>query len=165
MAGGFFGAKFLENAKKIKELYEAFGFAMSTEVVVGITDETNSSRENGITNAELLYLHENGVPSHNIPPRPVLKPAIAQDGVRENIQSLMKQGLKEAFLHANKAGAEQYYHKAGMIGRDAAKKYITAGTNLAPNAESTIRRKGSSVPLIDKASMLNSITYAVRKKR
>jgi len=52
-----------------------------------------------------------------------------------------------------------------MIGRDACKNYIKAGNNLAPNAPSTIAQKGSSKPLIDTGSMLNSITYAVRKKR
>lgn len=36
---------------------------------------------------------------------------------------------------------------------------------FAPNAPSTIRKKGSSHPLIDTGTMRQSVTYVVRKKR
>lgn len=153
---------FKENGQQILNLMKGWKFFMENEVVVGITAETNSSR-GSISNAELLYLHECGVPSHNIPPRPVLKPAIAQSGVKENIQAMMKNAAKEALVFGSEEKAAQCFHKAGMIGRDACKGWITGG-HLAPNAPSTIRRKGSSTPLVDTGSLLGSITYAVRKK-
>ena len=158
-------AKFTQNVKQIKNLIDGFAFIRKMEVVVGIPEESDVARENGVTNSQLLYLHENGVPSHNIPPRPVLKPAIAQEGVKEKIQSLMKDGMKEAMLHGDVERARMCYEKAGMIGRDACKKYIQDGSHLAPNAPSTIAKKGSSLPLVDTGSMLNSITYAVRRKK
>ena len=83
----------------------------------------------------------------------------------EEIKKLMKDGMKQAMIHGNIGAAEQCYHKAGMVGRDACKNYITDGTHLAPNAPETIARKGSDLPLVDTASMLNSITYAVRRKK
>jgi hypothetical protein len=156
--------QFKEKAKQIKALYQGFQFVRKTEVVVGITEESDCARENGITNAQLLYLHENGVPSHNIPPRPVLKPAIAKAENSQRIAKLMRDGMKAAMVDGNLDAARQCYEKAGMLGRDACKNYIREGSNLAPNAPQTIARKGSSTPLIDTASMLNSITYAVRKK-
>ena len=163
--------------KKIKNLIAGFNFANHTEVVVGIPEDSNVTRENGITNSQLLYIHEHGVPSHNIPPRPVLIPAIAQEEAREKIMDEMKTGLKSALVWGNVQEAEKCYHKAGMLGRDACKDYIVSGDKLAPNAPSTIARKLAKTPkgrpknpedvkpLIDTASMLNSITYAVRKKR
>jgi len=159
------GVSIKENFKLIKQMYAAFKFIRETEVYVGITEETDVARENGMTNSSLLYLHENGVPSHNIPPRPVLQPALAQKDVKKKMHQVMRKGMAEAFIHGDLESCEIAYEKAGMIGRDAVKKYITEGTNLAPNAPETIRRKGSSTPLIDTSSMLNSITYAVRKKR
>ena len=70
----------------------------------------------------------------------------------------------DAIVKGDTMSAEKEMNKAGMIGRDACKKYITDGTHLAPNAPATIARKGSSTPLIDTGALLNSITYEVRKK-
>ena len=152
-------------ANQIKKMIAGFNYVVSTEVIVGITDETDVARENGLTNSQLLYLHENGVPSHNIPPRPVIKPALKQDEVKGKMKSLLRQGMVAAIVHGDLEKAEQCYEKAGMLGRDACKDYITSGDKLAPNSPITIARKGSSTPLIDTASMLNSITYAVRRKK
>ena len=172
-AGKFIAAEYTENAQLIWNLIQGWKFFLENEVVVGITEETNVGRENGMTNASLLYLHENGVPSHNIPPRPVLIPAVNQDGVREQIETLMLDAAQAALADGDRKTAEANFEKAGMLGRDACKNYIADGGNLAPNAPSTIRKKmakgkngrGKPVPLIDTASMFNSITYAVRKKR
>lgn len=157
-------AEFKENAQLIINLIKGFEFVRKMEVVVGITEESNAARENGMTNSQLLYMHENGVPSHNIPPRPVLKPAISEDGTREKIEQLMKEGMESAIVRGDVEKARQDYEKAGMVGRDACRAYILA-SKVAPNAESTIRRKHSSIPLVDKASMLGSINYAVRRKK
>lgn len=124
------------------------------EVVVGAEGE----------HSDLLYLHEAGVPSRNIPPRPVLQPALGQKDVKKSMGRCMRQAMFDAIVKGDTRGAEKEMNKAGMIGRDACKKYITDGTHLAPNAPSTIARKGSSTPLIDTGALLNSITYEVRRK-
>jgi len=153
---------FKENGRTIYNLIQGWMFFLHTEVVVGITEESNSAR-GSINNAELLYLHECGVPSHNIPSRPVLKPAIAQDAVKEQIEKLMRDAAEEALVHGDWHKAEQCFEKAGMVGRDACKSYIAGGVP-PPNAPSTIAKKGSSLPLVDTGSMMGSITYAVRRK-
>lgn len=162
---GAAGVTIKENAKLIKNLIEGFNYIAHTEVVVGITEESNAAKENGVTNSQLLYLHENGVPSHNIPPRPVLRPAIGQEDVRGKISKMMRDGFVAALVQGNTDACAQCFDKAGMVGRDACKNYIASGDKLAPNAPSTVARKGSSKPLIDTASMMNSITYAVRRKK
>lgn len=154
-----------ESTKKIKNLISGYNYIANNEVVVGITEESNAAREDGVTNSQLLYLHEHGIPSHNVVPRPVLVPAISQDEVRDKISLMMKEGMKAALIDGSKDRAEVCFNKAGMLGRDACKNYITSGDKLAPNKESTIARKGSSLPLVDTGSMLGSITYAVRRKK
>lgn len=154
-----------ESAKKIKNLIEGFNYIANNEVVVGITEESNAAREDGITNSQLLYLHEHGIPSHNVVPRPVLVPAISQEEVREKISLMMKEGFQAALIDGSKDRAEASFEKAGMLGRDACKNYITSGDKLTQNKESTVAKKGSSLPLVDTGSMLGSITYAVRRKK
>ena len=154
-----------ESAKTIKNLIDGWNFFLNHEVVVGITEETNGARKDGEGNAALLYKNEKGSPIDHIPARPVLKPAIAQPQVQEKISTLFRDAAEAALVFGNREKCEQCFEKAGMIGRDACKKYITDGTNLAPNAPLTILRKGSSKPLIDTGSMLNAITYAVRRKK
>lgn len=155
--------QYKESAETIWNLILGWKFFLEHEVVVGITEETNAGRENGFNNAGLLYMHENGVPSHNIPPRPVLQPAIAQPKVKEQIETLMMDAARSALVDGDVENAKACCEKAGMIGRDACKNYILGG-NLAPNSPRTIAIKGSSTPLVDTGSLLQSITYAVRKK-
>lgn len=163
-AGQFIKGQYKENVETIFHLIQGWKFFMETEVVVGIPEETNTGREHGMTNSSLLYLHEQGVPSHNIPPRPVLEPAIGQDDVKEKIEILMREAIEAALVEGDVEKAKENYEKAGMIGRDACKDYILSGA-LAPNAPSTIAKKGSSTPLVDTGSMLGSISYAVRRKK
>lgn len=153
-----------ENAEAIKNLIQGWNYFMNHEVVVGITMESNSARGDAPSNAELLYIHDKGSPIRGIPPRPVLQPALAQEETRSQIQTLMKEGAVEAIVKGNREACAQKFEKAGMIGRDACKKYILESGHFAPLKPATVARKGSSRPLIDTGSMLNSITYAVRRK-
>jgi len=139
---------------RIVNMVKGAVYLATHEVVVGAEGE----------HSDLLYLHEAGVPSRNIPPRPVLKPALGQKEVKKTMSGCMRQAMFDAIVKGDTKKAEQELNKAGMAGRDACKKYITDGTHLAPNAPSTIAKKGSSVPLIDTGALLNSITYEVRKK-
>ena len=172
MAGSCIQKDYKQAAETVWNLILAWKYFAETEVVVGIPEEFNVGREGGLTNSALLYLHENGVPSHNIPPRPVLEPALMQDDVKEKIELLMREGAEAALVNGDLETCKQNYEKAGMIGRDACRGWITAGTNLAPNAPSTYARKkkkgdngkGEPIPLVDTGSMLGSINYAVRKK-
>ncbi len=146
--------KVKQNFEAIKNIITGIRFFRHYEVVVGAK---------GGRNASLLYMHEAGVPSRNIPARPVIKPALAEADTAWQMRMLMIDAALAVFLEGDKDAALASFEKAGMVGRDACKAYITSG-KLAPNAPSTIRRKGSSNPLIDTGAMYNSITYEVRRK-
>lgn len=66
-------------------------------------------------------------------------------------------------IYENKLTANQALARLGTIGQKDIKE--TINNNVPPpNAESTIRKKGSSKTLIDTGAMLESIEYAVVQK-
>lgn len=155
------GVEIKETGKMLLTLIQGFDFIRHTNVYVGIPQENNGSH-GSVTNAELLYIHTNGSPVHNIPPRPTIEPAIAKPDTAKAIQDQLVSGIKQAIM-GNLNGAEASYHKAGMIGATAAQAMFGSG-ELAPNAPSTIAKKGSSAPLIDTGALRAAVTYVVRKE-
>ena len=170
-AGTFITGQYKEAAEEVWGLIQGWKFFLENEVVVGIPEETNVS-EGPFTSAGLLYLHEQGVPSRNIPPRPVLHPALEQEDVQEKIEDLMKTAAEAALVGGDMEKAKNCFEKAGMVGRDACREWITGG-HVAPNAPSTIARKkakgdnkkGEPIALIDTGAMFGALSYAVRRKK
>ena len=155
-------ATFKEAGQKIGNLIKGVNFIIQTEVVVGIPKEANTGR-GLVTNAELMYIHENGSPANNIPPRPALKLGLSDETARNQIRQMLLTGMRTA-LTGNVSKAQTFYEKAGMVGASSVKKIFGQSPPLAPNKPATIARKGSSKPLIDTGALQSSITYAVRKK-
>ena len=113
-----------------------------------------------IENAQLLFIHTKGSMRRRIPPRPVVEPAILANFDRRIEPELRDAAV--ARLAGNVIKATAGLKRAGMAGQSAAKIWFTDPRNgWAPNAPSTIRRKGSSRPLIDTAQMRNSLTYVL----
>ena len=67
----------------------------------------------------------------------------------------------KAITDDNPAAAERALNRAGIIAVNAAKRKFGTG-ELAPNAPSTIKKKGSDAPLIDKSLLRRSLTQVVR---
>jgi hypothetical protein len=112
-----------------------------------------------INNAQLMYLVSNGSPLRRQPPRPVIEPAITDP---ENLKMITDELQKaaEASLDGKPDEVTKYMKRAGLLASTLCKKWFTDPKNRwAPNAPSTIRRKGSSRPNIDTSSMRNAITY------
>lgn len=133
------------------------------EVYVGIPAEKSSRPgQGGINNAELLYIHTHGSPIRNIPPRPVLQPAIEAN--KEAIGKQFATASREA-LKGNVMGAENGLEKAGMVAQNVARAWFeNPGNGWASNSPRTIARKKSDRPLIDTGEMRKAITYVVRFK-
>ena len=129
-----------------------------SDVLVGVPASTTDRKEDQITNAGLLFLHTHGSPINNIPARPTLEPAITEN------QALISPQLakaSQAIMDNKPAEAEKYLMRAGTIAANAAKRKF-GSAELAPNAPSTIARKGSDKPLIDTGSLRRSIVAVVR---
>lgn len=151
----------------------AAGRDARTKQLLDMAGKTNSkkkkarlkkSAEKDINNAELLFIQENGSPINKIPPRPLLKPAIEADGNRQAIAHEISASVKSQ-LDGDKEGAEKNMLRASIAGQNAARKWFTDGrNNWAPNAPSTVKRKGSDRPLIDTGALRASIVGVVREE-
>ena len=128
-------------------------------------EEMQSNIEKGMkySKAHSLYLKEHGSPLLNIPPRPVLEPAI------ENSKEIIAQQLKEvsvSALNMNISETEANLHKVGMLAQSAAQNWFeNPKNNWVPNAKSTIKKKGSNIPLVDTNELRKSITYVLRDRK
>ncbi len=151
-----------ETDKQLQAVQKSIKELKKIDVLVGIPQEEAGREQNDITNAELLYIHTNGSPANNIPPRPIVEPAI-QDS-KEEIGTLLKEAILKA-LEGDTDGAMAGMERAGTQGENAVKGWFTnPKNNWAENAESTKKRKGSSKPLIDTGQLRKSITHVVKKK-
>ena len=127
-------------------------------VKVGIVG-SNASQDHGdsgLSNADIWIIHELGAPDANIPARAPLRTTFEQK--LDELKG-MQYKLAKALLN-DKMDVHRAFNILGAWGAAAIKATIKAGLP-PPNAASTIRRKGSSVPLIDTGQLINAVTWAV----
>ncbi len=111
-----------------------------------------------------LYIHSYGSPLWQIPPRPIIEPAIEDKQNRRVIEKELELAAKAA-LDGKKEEVRKHLQRAGMIAQNVVRGWFTNPRNhWAPNAPSTIKRKGSSQPNIDTGDLRKSITYVVETK-
>jgi hypothetical protein len=104
--------------------------------------------------AEIGAIHEFGAPGAGIPRRSWLSTAL-----EKNVRSL--RGLKTRLLNSIYEGKRSAVQALGLLGQvheDQVKANIVDG-EFAPLKPETIRRKGSSKPLIDTAQMRQSVRH------
>lgn len=119
------------------------------------------NRKMGYKSALALYLHSKGSPLWQTPPRPIIEPAIEAKGNKEQLEEELKLAAKAA-LNGQDAEAVRHMRAAGMMAQNMVRAWFTdPRNNWAPNAPSTIRRKGSSQPNIDTAELRKAITYVL----
>lgn len=110
----------------------------------------------GITNAELMFIHENGSPLHHLPARPVLKMTIKYGNTL--IKSVMQKALK-AYVEVGEQGLEKELNKMCVRMENYAREIIYSNDGrLAPNAPSVAARKKGNHPLFDTGQLARSIT-------
>lgn len=131
------------------------------DVLVGVPEASSNRKDsNEVTNAELVYMHTHGSPLWNLPPRPIIEPAIEAN--KEEIGGLLREALTNAL---DGRPFEVALKKAGMKGQNVVRAWFVDPRNgWAPNSPVTIARKGSERPLIDTGEMRKAITYIVRDK-
>ena len=106
-----------------------------------------------------LYIHTFGSPLYQVPPRPIVEPAIKAN--MKKLEGEFKLAAK-AGLAGNKAQVQTHLRRAGMMAQNFVRAWFTDPRNhWAKNAPSTIRPKKSSRPLIDTGDLRKSMTYIV----
>lgn len=113
----------------------------------------------GVNNAELMFIHENGSPLHNIPARPVLQMTIEWANKSKLIENTLDKCIK---LFAYKHDVKQIdaeMDKLCIKLQNYARKIIYANDGrLAPNSPSVAKRKKGNHPLFDTGQLARSIT-------
>lgn len=157
-------------------------------VCVGIPEEENTMHD-GIANAELLYIHTNGIRDvsmrramqHDLESMPYSKahelyvhengsplwhapPRPVLEPALDNNKEQMAELMKDAAIVALEGGnITPELETIGMQGQNIARDWFTNPANKwAPNSQDTIKRKGSDKPLIDSGEMRKAITYIVK---
>lgn len=160
---------------KTADLMRAIQELVKKDVLVGVPSDTTGRKDEGITNAMLGYIHENGSPANNIPARPHLVPAVRESS--KELAGFMREAADAAFKQKPK-GVIAAFKKAGLTAQNNVRMKITEG--IDPQlAEATIaarQRKGrkskggkvgddsSVTPLVDTGQYRKSITYVIRDK-
>lgn len=125
------------------------------EVRVGF-QHGKATEEDGTDVCDVAAWNELG--TVNMPSRPFLRKSVDEN-----------EGKINSFLQSKKddlvsgVSAEQVLKEIGLFQKDLIQEKITNGS-FAPNAESTVKKKGSSKPLIDTGRMRQSVNYEIKKK-
>ncbi len=127
-------------------------------VKAGVLGDGGARPEGHLSNSQLASIHEYGL--GNVPARPWIGPPF-----RLKRDEYFK-FLADAYQKALKAGKPSEVEKAlGLLGLKMTadiKKYVTEGEGVPPPLKAaTIKRKGSSRPLVDTGELLNSVQFQV----
>lgn len=141
--------RFIENAKKVGGHVEVGWLGNQSHLGHG-------GGKRSITMADLAAIHYYGAPSKNIPKRDVITPALEQN--QEKYLGFMERSIPA--LIEGSMDLRTMWEYLGMEGQaDIQKQMVTA--RLAPLHPRTIKRKGSSRPLIDTGQLRQDVTYIV----
>lgn len=94
----------------------------------------------------------------HIPSRPFLRKSVDEN--KEIIDSMLDQAVRKLL---SGQPVQRVLNRLGSFQKGLVQKKIVEGSYV-PNAASTIRKKGSSRPLIDNGDMRKAVNYIVRRK-
>lgn len=125
------------------------------------------AQPSGLNNAELLYIMEHGSFVNHIPSRQVLHKTI-EYAKKNLLQKTVIEGLKQYYITKDIKSFENEIDKMCVRMENYAKVGIRRKTfvnekDFPPNKPSTIKAKGSDIPLLDTGQLANSIRCKFRK--
>ena len=138
--------------KELKEINKSV-------VKVGILESAGNTTDGKMRMAKLGSIQEYGLPQKKIPPRPFMRQAYER--CKEKIIQLLKSEKSKIIL--GKSNVKKSLDVVGTYFQQEIQREFTAG-NFVPNKPETIRRKGSSQPLIDTGRLKGSIRFLVEKE-
>ncbi len=125
------------------------------EVRIGF-QHGEAAEDDGTDICDIAAWNELG--TEHIPSRPFLRKSVDEN--EGKINQFLQAEVRSL---ASGKTAETLLNEIGNFQKSLVQEKIAEGS-FAPNAESTIRRKGSSKPLIDTGRMRQSVNYVVKRK-
>ena len=151
-----------------RALYQRVLAANTYKVHVGVLSAKGGNSKHAgskLTLVELAAIHEFGTADGHIPARSFIRSTLY---VRSAAALAQKVEAAAKLVIAGKLDAKKALELLGTFAASEIKNTITLNEadgygeyGYPPLADSTIKAKGSSVPLIDTGQLKNSITYAV----
>lgn len=147
-----------EAIQQEREVYASIN-DYAIEIGVVSADAERKKLNVGITNAELMFVHENGSSLKHIPARPVLELTI-KDAIKKLLPDTINRIYDGCFKqHWSKAQVKNELEKMCVRMQSMARRMIyKKDSRLPANKPSTIKAKGSDVPLLDTGQLARSIT-------
>lgn len=146
--------KIIKGAGTFKKLDKLLKDNKSQLQVGFFKGQMRKSGNKDIPQAQIAYWNEFGTEDGKIPPRPFMRLSIEKNN--KNWLKFTKKGLLNNNLEIKKT-----INQLGLLIVGDIQKEIT-NLRTPPNAESTIKKKGSSNPLIDTGLMRNSVKHKVK---
>ncbi len=164
------------------------------QIQVGIPQQTSSRKEEGINNAELLYIHTHGtrrkamqkemqegmdrglkyseafslyIQSHGSPLWHSPPRPVLEPAIKANKEKIALQFSKiiKATADGNADAMERAITSTGITAQNACRSWFKDPRNGWPrNDPKTVKLKGSDKPLVDSGELRDSIVYVVREE-
>lgn len=133
------------------------------DLLVGFPE--GEARDDGLSNAQLAYIHDNGAPEANIPARPFMVPAI--DRAKKKLCD--KAGQVARALTQGRDVIDQGMHQMGLDASVAIKDEINSNIQpeLSDATKASRRARGLTREntLVDTGQMRNAATYVIRERK
>ena len=161
-----------ENTDQIKKRAKCLEYLKKHRVDVGLTSKASARSK------FLLAIHTRGSPVMRIPPRPVVRPALAKEELRTEMAECLMESC-EAAAKGDLPGTQAGLENAGKRGADGIRKYIDAGI-APPNSPVTlsggwiynrvakkgvlVKGKAGDKPLLDTGALYEDFDYEVTER-
>lgn len=124
-----------------------------------LAKDGSQNHSEGITVFQIGMIHEFGVPEKNIPRRSFIRVPI-ENNIKE-ITKLIENNHK--LVSENAMSAKVALDRIGIKAQNTIKESFR-NNDWKPLKRATVKRKGSSRPLIDKGQLIGSISFIVEKE-
>ena len=161
-----------ENTDQIKKRAKCLEYLKKHRVDVGLTSKASARSK------FLLAIHTRGSPVMRIPPRPVVRPALAKEELRTEMAECLMESC-EAAAKGDLPGTQAGLENAGQRGAEGIREYIDTGID-PPNSPVTlsggwiynrVAKKGVLVkgktgdkPLLDTGALYEDFDYEVTER-
>jgi len=146
------------NVSGLKKLKKALSDNYVTYVGILGSEATQQHKDSSYTNAQIGAVQEFGSVSNNIPARSFIRMPLEM-----KIGDWISKHSKEYFDMALNGNLEEFYRKVGTKGEEIIQDAFDSRGfgQWAANAPSTVKAKGSNMPLVDTGILRSSIASEV----